>query len=124
MKLLEEYFKLQKQIYDHFDYVENWKVIPLSDDTEYFWHLEEFAEGNGTLHFAESRENLRKIIENNYQWNDEGINSDDYYTNEIYTQRFLEKWVYRAEDYTMVCVDTQTDGNKFLSILDNAKEIE
>lgn len=45
------------------------------------------------------------------------------YSNEIYTQRFLPKWVYRGKDYTMICVDTHTDGNKFLQIFDNSKEI-
>ena len=46
----------------------------------------------------------------------------NYYEDEIYTQRFLPKWVYRGEDYTMVCVDTHTDGNQFLRIFDNLKE--
>ena len=47
---------------------------------------------------------------------------DDGYSDEIYTQQSLKKWVYRADDYTMVCVDTHTDGNQFLRIFDNAKE--
>lgn len=46
------------------------------------------------------------------------------YECQIYTQRFLPKWVYRADELTMICVDTQTDGNKFLMIFDNAKEVE
>jgi len=46
-----------------------------------------------------------------------------FYRNDIYTQRFLSKWVYRGEDYTMICVDTHTDGNKFLQIFNNKKEI-
>lgn len=48
----------------------------------------------------------------------------DYYEHEIYTQRFLPKWVYRGEDYTMICVDTRVDGNKFLQVFDNKKEIK
>jgi hypothetical protein len=48
----------------------------------------------------------------------------EYYSNEIYTQRFLPKWVYRTDDYTMICVDTHVDGNKFLQIFDNAKEVK
>jgi hypothetical protein len=46
----------------------------------------------------------------------------DYYENEIYTQRHLPKWVYRGADYTMVVVDTHTDGNKFLQVFANANE--
>lgn len=40
----------------------------------------------------------------------------------IYTQRFLSKWVYRTNNYTMVCANTQCDGNRFLMIFDNEKE--
>lgn len=46
------------------------------------------------------------------------------YAFDIYAQRFLPKWVYRREDYTMICVDAGCDGNKFLAIFDNSKEVE
>ena len=108
MQLLNEYFALQKQIYDHFGYVENWKVIPLDDATEYFWCLNGEGYG-GSVHFADTEEDLEQ-------------EDGNYYVNEIYTQRFLSKWVYRAEDYTLVCVNTGTDGNVFLQVFDNSKE--
>jgi hypothetical protein len=44
------------------------------------------------------------------------------YSAVIYRQRFLPKWVYRKDDFTMICADTQTDGNKYLMIFDNQKE--
>jgi hypothetical protein len=47
----------------------------------------------------------------------------NYYSKEIYTPRHLTKWVYSGKDYTMVVVDTDTDGNKFIQIFDNSKEI-
>ena len=49
MKLLDDYFKLQKEVYDYFGYVEDWVVIPLEDGTEYFWKLHE---GYGIVKFA------------------------------------------------------------------------
>jgi hypothetical protein len=104
MKLLEDYFKIQKEIYDYFGYVEDWKVIPINGATEYFWW-----EDGETVHFADSEDSLKSMIGN-------------YYEHEIYTQRFLPKWVYRGKDFTMICVDTRTDGNKFLQIFDNSKE--
>ena len=107
MKLLDDYFALQQQIYDHFGYCEDWRVIPLDDAREYFWMLE--GEGPGEVRFAKTEESL-------------ATEDGDHYSNEIYTQRHLPKWVYRAADYTMVCVDTRTDGNQFLQIFDNAKE--
>lgn len=110
MKLFDEYFKLQKEIFDHFGYVEDWVVIPLDDAREYYWTIEDGD--TGSVRFAESKELL------------EDEEAGEYYSNEIYTQRFLPKWVYRTDDYTMICVDTHTDGNKFLQIFDNAKEIK
>lgn len=109
MKILDQYFALRKEIFDYFGYVEDWRVIPIDDAREYFWHLT--GEGPGDeVKFAREEKNLF-----------DGTKEDGY-SNEIYTQRFLPKWVYRGKDYTMVCVDTHIDGNKFLQIFDNAKE--
>lgn len=106
MELLNKYFELQKKVYEYFGYEEGWKVIPLDDCTKYFWFVSDCD-----VEFADSLEELK---------NEEG----NYYVNEIYTQRHLPKWVYRGDDYTMICVDTHTDGNKFLQVFDNSKEIE
>ena len=105
MKLLDDYIKLQDQIYKYFGYVEDWVAIPIDDAREYFWVLE-----TNTVCFAKTELELS---------NKDG----EYYENEIYTQRFLPKWVYPADGYTMICVDTHTDGNKFLQIFDNSKNL-
>lgn len=109
MDLLDKYFEIQKQIHDYFGYQEDWVVIPLDDCREYFWYIPYGGQGD-EVRYAKHEENLV-----------EGT-MEDGYSNEIYKQRFLPKWVYRADDYTMVCVDTHVDGNKFLQIFDNAKE--
>jgi hypothetical protein len=109
MKLLKEYFALQAQIFEHFGYVENWRIIPLDDCTEFFWKLNGESYNSEVL-FHETDEAVR----------DE---TGEHYVEEIYTQRFLKKWVYRAENYTMVVCNTQTDGNILLCIFDNTKEI-
>jgi len=57
MKLLDDYFALQAEIFEHFGYVEDWRVIPLDDSRGYFWKLE--GEGPGTVHFALTEEELR-----------------------------------------------------------------
>lgn len=107
MELLNKYNQVRQEIFDYFGYVEDWCVIPLDDSTEYYWYLQ--GEGPGEVHFAKT---AKELI----------TQSGNYYVNIIYTQRFLPKWVYRGKDYTMICVDTRTDGNKFLQIFDNAKE--
>lgn len=107
MTMLNDYFTLQQKIYDHFGYQENWQVIPFYDASEYFWKLD--CEEHGVVKFARTVNELA---------NETG----EYYENEIYNQQQLQKCIYRAHDYTMVCVDTKTDGNKFLQIFDNTKE--
>lgn len=106
MKLLDDYFELQAKIFEHFGYQENWRVLPLDDARIYYWRLD--GEGPGTVKFSETEEELGS--------------DGDYYENEIYTQRHLPKWVYRADGYTLVVVDTHTDGNQLLQVFDNALE--
>lgn len=105
MELLDKYFEIQKQIYNYFGYKEDWRIIPLENSTEMFWILDE---DSGFVRFAETEDKL--------------FSNGDYYKNAIYTQRFLPRWVYPAKDYTMICVDTHTDGNKFLQVFDNSKK--
>ena len=106
MKLLKDYFELQKQIHDFFGYVEYWKTIPLEDCTDSVWCISEEGE-DGEVFYADSME---------------GFESGKCYSGQIYTQRFLPKYVYRADGFTMVSVDTQCDGNKYLMVFDNTKE--
>lgn len=110
MELLNKYNDLEKQLHKYFGYVEDWVVIPMTDETENFWKLDQNEDGSGEIIYAETMD----------QMNSDG----DYYSGSIYTQRFLSKYVYRGEDYTMVAVDTHVDGNKFLMIFDNKKELE
>ena len=107
MQLLDDYFKLQKQIYDYFGYAEEWKVLPLDDSTDMYWMLDT----GSTVRYAESLEKLHST-------------DDQYYEAEIFTYYHLPKWVYTTDDYTMICVDTNTDGNKFLQVFDNAKRVD
>jgi hypothetical protein len=115
MQLLNDYLQKQKELFDYFGYVENWKVIPVNDATLYYWKLSGESFGNkgysDEVLFADTLEELES-------------QDGNFYSNEIYTQRFLPKWVYRGADYTMVVVDTHTDGNKFLQIFDNSKEVK
>lgn len=102
MKLLEQYFELQQQIFDYFGYVEDWRVLPIDNSTDYFWRLDE-----NEVFFADSEDELENECGN-------------FYANEIYRQRHLPKWVYEGEEYTMIVVDTNTDGNQFLQVFSNA----
>lgn len=109
METLDNYFKLQDEIFKYFGYVEDWRILPLVDSRDCYWTI--IGGDRGNVRFHEQKEALE---------DEEG---GGYYEHEIYTQRHLPKWVYRGEKYTMICVDTNTDGNQYLQIFSNDFEI-
>ena len=106
MKQLQEYFKLQKEIYDYFGHEEDWVVIPLDDSTSYYWRINEY-----NICFADSIHELE-------------TESGNYYENQFYYHNNSSKNIYEGEKYTMICVDTRTDGNKFLQVFDSNKRMK
>ncbi len=109
--LFDDYFALQKQVHNYFGYKEDWKIIPLVDERESHWMLVQDIDGHGDVVYSSEPLTEEGIIE-----------GKKIYSGNIYTQRFLAKWVYRTEDYTLVCVDTRTDDNKVLMIFTNVLE--
>ena len=103
--LLDVFFNVRQAVYDYVGFVEDWVVYPIEDYRKYYWRIEDGEVLYGTKKDVVGR-------------------TGNHYSSTIYTQRFYDKWVYRAEKYTMIFVDTHTDGNKFFGIYDNAKEIE
>lgn len=116
MDIIQEYFDLQEKVHEYFGYVEDWKVIPLVDHRDMFWILSEHKNEDDETYGADIYY-YEKPIEDGYE--DDG---EHHYHATLYTQRFLPKWIYRAEAYTMICMDTHTDGNQFIGIFDNTKE--
>ena len=112
-EMLKAYFELQEKIHDFFGYKEDWKVIPLEDRTEMYWHC-----------ISKDEKSRGRVLYSNEPLTPEIIENGNHYEDIIYTQRFLPRFVYRTEKYTMISVDTQTDGNCFLAIFDNSKEIK
>ena len=107
MNILENYKKALQAIYDHVGFVEDWVVYPIDIRDDMFWEIVDDEE----VVYAETREKV-------------GNEDGNHYSDEIYTQRFYKKHVYRGEKYTLIFVDTHTDGNKFFAIYDNEKEIK
>lgn len=101
---MNEYFNQLQKVYDYLGFKEDWVVLPLDDRREYHWFVTD-----DDVVFGDK---------------DDVINqTGNHYSDEIYKQRFYDKWVYRGEEYTMVMVNTHVDGNRFLAIYDNSKEI-
>lgn len=111
MEMLKRYFALQAEIFAYFGYVENWRVIPLDDQTDKHWMLFQEEDGSGQVAYSPDPFTAESV--------EAGTNT---YSAIIYRQRFLPKWVCRAADFTMVSADTRTDDNKFLMVFANAME--
>lgn len=100
---LDQIQTISQQIYTYFGYVEDWTVLPIDDCTDHVWKLTDVG-----VEFADHVDNFT----------DEG----DYYSNEYY--QGTTGSVYRGAEFTAIAVDTHCDGNKFLQIFDNTKEVK
>lgn len=100
---LNKYFDLEQKIYSYFGYQEDWTKIPLSDYTENYWF----------------------IIDERCYWSPDVFSFENIeignslYSGAIYKNK---QSVWRVPEYSLVSVDTNTDGNKFLMVFDNIKE--
>ncbi len=107
-ELLEKYFALQEEIFKYFGYVEGWEAIPLDDNTDDCWMLT-----RGELEYVHSP---KPFIEESIE------TGSEIFSGVVYTTGHFPTGVYRGPEFTMICADTQTDGNKFLMIFANDKE--
>lgn len=118
--IVDAFEDAQQAIFDHCGYEENWRAIPLEDSREYYWTVDQFE--REWCKFSPKKEGLEYWLE---EHEDEyGKYGDCLYKDEIFTYYHLPKWVYRGKEFTIVCVDTNTDGNKFLRIFRNDHEVK
>ena|SRR5882762_716555 len=113
MKELDEYFKLQKTIYDLFHYKEAWGVYPLDDMREVYWSVE-----YDKVYWSEKKENHQQLIDQEYEIDD--IPGGDVCSGEIRDDAIYED---KDKKFTMIVVDTNTDFNVFLMIFDNDRKM-
>lgn len=105
MDIVNDFFRAKQAIYDHVGFVEDYVFYPIDDCRERYWAIEEES--------VKSAETMEKFNSNG-----------GYYLDDIYTQRFYQKWVYRGEKYTMIFCHPHVDGMKYFSIFDNEKEVK
>ena len=111
--LVEKFFSLEEELCKSFGYQHDWRIFPIVDSRNYYWRLDSKIDDKARdVSYAKTVEDL----------NDEA--KGNYYQADVYTYRHLDKWVFRTEKYTMVLMDTHSDGNVFLSIFDNSKEVK
>jgi hypothetical protein len=106
-KDLDVYLRLQEKIYEYFQYKEGWRVFPIDDSRSYYWGVQH---SSGCVRFADSEAEFMTGNGNCYEA----------------TLRHSggAPAIYPGKDYTLVVCDTNTDGNIFLSIFDNRKQLD
>lgn len=104
MEIIKNYEQALQAIYDHVGFTEDWVVCPILDNTQYFWTID-----GDLVDYASSIQELE---------NEEG----ECYGGSIYRQHFYKKHVYGGKDFTLVFLDTQTDGMKYFALFDNSKK--
>ena len=110
--MIDEYFRLREEIHAAFGYKEDWVTIPLSDERGMHWHYKG-NDRHGCIYYSPLPLTPDVLTK-----------GDNLYSAVLYTQRFLPRWIYRTDEHTMICADTQCDGNKYLMIFENALEVK
>lgn len=121
MDIVDTYLQSLDAIFQHVGYVENWRAIPVEDSRNYFWAIDE--DENTWCKFSSQKEALEFWLKQEHE-DEYGSYGDRLYKDSIFTYWHLKKWVYRGPEFTIVIVDTHTDGNKFLRIFRNDHEIK
>ena len=103
MELLDNYLDIQKKIYEHFGYSDDRGLLPISDLRQYFWRL--MLDINH-IRFSENTEALIGEYTVFYDYYDE-----------------VDDVIYKTEEHTMILINPDYEGEKFLMIFDNKKEI-
>ncbi len=105
MEALDNYNKSQEEIYNYFGFKEGCRVFPIDDCRDYWWKM-----NDTDVYFFDSQEAYSKQ------------DLDHYYHNKILHLHSYPTAVYEGAEYTMIMVDTKTDGNKYLAIFHNLKK--
>jgi len=109
MKLINDYQKALDAIYEHVGFKEDWVVYPIDENIERYWQIYGDDPLNQHIKYAENIEQF--------------FSDRDYYQDDIYTQRFYNKWVYEGEDFTMVFCNPGVYGMKWFRLFDNKKRM-
>lgn len=98
------YENAKQYVFEHCGYVEQWRDFPLNDERTSFWSVNQ----RGYVRHADSEKELKEQTGNYYEA--EVVNNSN------------NKGVYRGKRYTLVIINTNTDGNVFATVFDNLLE--
>lgn len=106
MSVLKNYIEAKKALFEHVGLTPDWVEYAIDDCIGLFWS----CDGESVL-YADSPEEYES-------------ESGNFYTDEVYKQRFYKEHVYRGEEYTLIFCDPHVDGCKWFKVFDNALEVK
>lgn len=98
---IDQYFSLEREIFEFFGFNPEWQQYPLTDARDMYWLL------NGSEELCYYEEEMTE----------EHLNDSAYYSAEI-----RNKKIYRKDGLVLVVGDTLCDNNIYSFILDESKE--
>lgn len=147
--LIDQFFEFEKRIHDLFGYQEDWVKIPLADERHNYWMLVQDEDGGGDcVYYHEpltpqpirdgaiyagpiyTQRFLKRWVYRTKQHTlvsfDKRMREFDgtVYSLPLSGPQILPEPIWRVEDISIVSVNTQTDGNRFLMVFDNTKEVK
>jgi len=105
--LMEEFNKAEQALFDHVGFTPDWVVAPIDDCTENWWD----TDGESVV-YADPDKKMDLITL-----------SGEHYQDEIYKQRFYDKWVYEGEEFTMIFCNPGVDGMKWFRVFRNDRRV-
>jgi hypothetical protein len=103
IKIFDDYFKLEQEIFKYFEYIEDNPHLQITDCREFYWY-----EDGDSVYYTRVPQESREDI----------YNDKECYEDEIYRQ------IHIGAECTMIPCDTHSDTGKFLGIFDNEKEVQ
>lgn len=99
MNIIENYQNSINALYEHVGFEEGWEIFPINICTNYYWTIDK-----DKVHFSEDPKYNEEVC-----------------TEYIITNIHYPNTIYKGTEYTAILLDTQVDGNVFLSFFWNGK---
>ena len=118
MNVVDNYTQAKKALLDHVGLIPDWVECPIEDHREHFWFVinEEGPYGKAKVIYGEKSILLRVLNGEEPE--------EDYYKDDIYTQCFYSKHVYRGKEFTLIFCDPHVDGVQWWRIFGTDQEIK
>lgn len=100
--LMDQFNAAEKQIFEHFQAVQQWRYYPIEDMRDVYWTCD-----------------LNKVIFHKDKGEVESYLADE--GENVYSGVIVD--TFTTDSHTMIFLDTETDHNVFAAVFDNDREI-